>query len=194
MMKLQPKLNIDQLAAILMYNHGDMIFPAPAAEKSKIIELVDYNNDGKISIGELRKALKAVDLHFTTWKAVFAKMRVDLDGDGYISGDEIKQLNAYAIKKWGIPMINSPGPDAYIRIDAVRKIELVDYDGNGKISIGELRRALKAAGLHFATFKAVVATVRVDLDGDGYISGDEIKKLNQYAIKHWGISVDLKIK
>ena len=68
----------------------------------------------------------------------------------------------------------------------------VDSNKDGVISQKELHDALKALGLHLATFRAWIARISVDRNHNKVIDineSDERKLLADHAAKHWGIIV-----
>lgn len=70
----------------------------------------------------------------------------------------------------------------------------IDRNGDGGISMDELRAALKGLGMHFAAWKAWRAMVHADRNHDKLIQGDqEVEELIKYAEKHWGIVVTLHL-
>ncbi|MQL71077.1 hypothetical protein Taro_003372 [Colocasia esculenta] len=74
--------------------------------------------------------------------------------------------------------------------DEFRKwlMEVADADGDGYVSKEELRKALRSLGLHHNWWKAKRAMARADINKNHHIEGDtEIKKLIDYARRHWGI-------
>uniref|UniRef100_A0A1D1YDZ7 Putative calcium-binding protein CML23 n=1 Tax=Anthurium amnicola TaxID=1678845 RepID=A0A1D1YDZ7_9ARAE len=69
----------------------------------ELLRRVDANNDGLISKGELREALRGLGLHFTRWRARRAMKYADSNGNGHIDGDsEIKALIQVLRDRWGI--------------------------------------------------------------------------------------------
>ena len=68
----------------------------------------------------------------------------------------------------------------------------VDSNKDGVINQKELHDALKALGLHLATFRAWIARISVDRNHNKVIDIDgsvERKLLVDYAAKYWGIIV-----
>lgn len=69
-------------------------------------------------------------------------------------------------------------------------LKRVDRNGDGRISSDELKRALRTLGIHWATVRAWFAVFMNDLNHNHHIDGElEMKKLKEYAAKHWGIVV-----
>lgn len=67
------------------------------------LERADENKDGRISRDELRNALKAAGLRFTTVKAWLAMRKCDHNRNGVIEGDkEMASLLSYANQKWNV--------------------------------------------------------------------------------------------
>ncbi|KAG1366618.1 EF-hand domain [Cocos nucifera] len=69
-------------------------------------------------------------------------------------------------------------------------LKKVDLNGDGRISSGELKQALHVLGISWPTARAWWAVRKNDVNHNHYIDGDlEMKKLTQYAAKHWGVVV-----
>ncbi|KAK6938704.1 EF-hand domain [Dillenia turbinata] len=67
----------------------------------ELLKRYDANGDGRISKQELKRAFKDLGLWFSDWRAQRALHHADLDGDGFISDDELNILVSYASGKWG---------------------------------------------------------------------------------------------
>nr|GMD84901.1 Calcium-binding protein CML10 [Ipomoea batatas]GMD91435.1 Calcium-binding protein CML10 [Ipomoea batatas]GMD93665.1 Calcium-binding protein CML10 [Ipomoea batatas]GME09289.1 Calcium-binding protein CML10 [Ipomoea batatas] len=68
-------------------------------------------------------------------------------------------------------------------------LQRFDRDGDGRISRTELRAAFKQMGFWFCNRKAGCAIRKVDDNGDGVISGDELNELVKYAHSRWGFTI-----
>ncbi|CAM0906780.1 unnamed protein product [Alopecurus aequalis] len=64
-----------------------------------------------------------------------------------------------------------------------------DVDGDGKISRGELREAIRRRGGWFTTLKAGRAVRRADRDNSGYVDDAEIENLVAFAQKDLGMKI-----
>uniref|UniRef100_A0ACD5WQI0 Uncharacterized protein n=2 Tax=Avena sativa TaxID=4498 RepID=A0ACD5WQI0_AVESA len=64
-----------------------------------------------------------------------------------------------------------------------------DVDGDGRISKGELREAIRRRGGWFATLRAGRAVRRADRDNSGYVDDAEIENLVAFAQKDLGMKI-----
>ena len=64
-----------------------------------------------------------------------------------------------------------------------------DRNGDGRISKGELREAMRAKGVWFAGWKCHEGLSAADKDGNGFIEDDEMNNLKDFALKHLGIKI-----
>ncbi|KAH7652834.1 EF-hand-containing protein [Dioscorea alata] len=63
---------------------------------------VDRNHDGRISMLELRSALKRKGYNRATWKGILGVICNDLNHNGFIDTEaEILALANYAVRTWG---------------------------------------------------------------------------------------------
>ncbi|KAL3514504.1 hypothetical protein ACH5RR_027221 [Cinchona calisaya] len=67
-------------------------------EFKKWLKKFDSNEDGRISKGELREAIRSRGGWFTRWKSKDGLKVADKDGNGYIDDDEIVHLKDFALK------------------------------------------------------------------------------------------------
>ncbi|KAH6782343.1 hypothetical protein C2S51_007636 [Perilla frutescens var. frutescens] len=64
-----------------------------------------------------------------------------------------------------------------------------DIDGDGRISVEELREAIHATGGWFCRWKAKRVLKAVDTNSDGFIDDSEMCKLVVFAQKQFGLRV-----
>jgi len=115
---------------------------------SIVLQEFDRNEDERISLDEARGGMKDN----------FSKH--DLDGNGFIEGDELSTLPKPRVKE------EESNEDFHEHI-----LERHDKDGDGKISLEEASGGMKR------NFK------RHDLNADGYIEGDELDTLPKHKEK-----------
>lgn len=74
-------------------------------EFKKWLKKFDTDEDGRISLDELRAAVKEMGGWFTKWKCRDGIRAADLDGTGFIEDNEINNLKDFALKHLGIRII-----------------------------------------------------------------------------------------
>ena len=104
-----------------------------ANEVAAAFKKYDTNNDGKISIQELRNGLKATGLNFTNQEVDVIFAVADLDGDGEISSAEFQHLLGTGVSFGRVENEKA----AFFRFDK---------DNDGSIDRNELRSMLAATG------------------------------------------------
>ncbi|OMO78952.1 Calcium-binding EF-hand [Corchorus capsularis] len=72
--------------------------PLTKAQVIAIFERADKNRDGRLDKHELRKAFGSLGSHLPSWRAGKILRRADVNGDGYISEDEIDDLIQFALE------------------------------------------------------------------------------------------------
>ncbi|KAK6256601.1 hypothetical protein QUC31_000060 [Theobroma cacao] len=67
-------------------------------ELRSIFKSFDYNQDGRLSKQELRKAFASLGSHLPGWRAGRGLHHADANRDGYVSDDELDDLVEYALE------------------------------------------------------------------------------------------------
>ncbi|MED6206943.1 hypothetical protein PIB30_031386 [Stylosanthes scabra] len=70
------------------------------AEIKKLLEKADKNKDGCYTKDELKNAFNTLGSKIPSWRTQFALWKLDSDGDGQISGDEINKLIDYIFDRF----------------------------------------------------------------------------------------------
>ncbi len=117
------------------------------------IKQADADDDGRVSLEELSKTMRVgADGFFS---------RVDKNGDGFITNDEVEQLASQRLQA---------APERQSRLlELSNKLKEVDKNGDGKITAEEISAA--SASLPPELMK------QLDLDEDGEITKEEIGKV-----------------
>lgn len=123
---------------------------------AKTFRFIDKNNDGVLTIDEFKQALKETDNKSVDEASIKAIIQqADMDGDGTISWKELllattaRHLAAKEERLW-------------------RSFKSLDLNGDGKLSVDELRGALEK---DTEEIKALIA--EVDKDQNGMVDYDE---------------------
>ncbi len=123
---------------------------------AKTFRFIDKNNDGVLTVDEFKQALSETDnksIDESTIRSII--VAADMDGDGTISWKELllattaRRLAAKEERLW-------------------RSFKQMDLDGDGKLSVSELRQAL---GKDAEEVKQLIA--EVDKDQNGMVDYDE---------------------
>jgi len=166
-------------------------------DMSKVFKQFDFDGDGYLTMGELQRAFRALGLK----KRNGTKMKVDeamfqsfdTNGDGVVSLEEFEanllpktrkkiedRLNAgwkFDPAKWADSLAR------HQRWDLSKVFKQFDVDGDGKLNIGELKRAFRALGLKKRNGAALEMDQAMfdsfDTNGDGFVSLRELEQ-NMY--------------
>ncbi|XP_010415182.1 PREDICTED: probable calcium-binding protein CML23 [Camelina sativa] len=135
----------------------------------KVFQRFDKNNDGKISIDELKDVIGALSPNASQEETKSMMKEFDLDGNGYIDLDEFVAL--FQVKQ-------EDGEDNNSEIrDLKEAFDLYDLDRNGRISANELHSVMKNLGEKCSIQDCKRMISKVDSDGDGCVDFDEFKKM-----------------
>lgn len=140
------------------------------ADKDDIVQrafnFIDFNKNGKISIGEINKIagsmgykLKEVDVHDMI-------NEVDLDGNGFINITEFRELLENTVRK-----------DSTTSEEMIETFRYFDRDGDGLISTNDLFKAMNELGQNIKYEQAEDMIRLADTDGDDYLSYKEFKEM-----------------
>lgn len=88
------------------------------------------------------------------------------------------------------PQMCPPPPQSILSMADFKKwLMKYDADLDGRISMEELREAIRASGAWFSTAKAKRMMKSVDKNSDGFIDENEINMLVAFALKQIGLKV-----
>ncbi len=135
------------------------------AEYKEAFGLFDKDGRGEISTKELITVLRALGNNPTEEELEIMINEVDEDGSGTIDFKEFLEMMAKKLN------------DIDIEAELSDSFRVFDIDGNGMISVTELRYLLTSHGPKIS-HEEVDNIIRVaDLDGDGHINFDEFIRL-----------------
>lgn len=130
-----------------LQGNGRPDFPALMAQRNPLMMALDADKDGIISASEVENASKAL-------------AKLDKDGDGALSPEELRPDFALMSRNGQPPAINGPPSKEMM----ARMFEQRDADKDGKLSGDEIPERMREN------------VARIDEDGDGAIDKSEIEK------------------
>ncbi|EFB23090.1 hypothetical protein PANDA_009126, partial [Ailuropoda melanoleuca] len=125
----------------------------------------DTNGDGTINTQELGAVMRALgqDLSEAELKHLIAQ--VDTDGDGVISFQEFLAEMVKRMKSWGSEQ------------DMREVFRAFDLDGNGHISVDELKQAMSTLGEKLSQEELDAMIQEADVDKDGQVNYEEFLRI-----------------
>ena len=127
------------------------------SEVRDMFKRVDKNNDGVISLDELRTVLETIFKHLPSHRIDKMVTDADKDKDGQISYEEFYRVLKRKSKKNKL----------------LKAFKTFDTNGDGKISLEELMEVLKHTGGELPEQQLKEMINDVDKDGDGYLNYTE---------------------
>ncbi len=137
-------------------------------EIHRTFALFDLDGDGCVSAEELGQVLRALGQSATPAELAAMVRTVDADGSGTI---ELNEFMALFIPT--DPSLSGSGADDDLR----QAFQDFDRDGDGRISLAELRRAMQALGEEVDAPGLDEMLHRADADGDGQVDYDEFARI-----------------
>ena len=127
------------------------------SEVRDMFKRVDKNDDGVISLDELRTVLETIFKHLPSHRIDKMVTDADKDKDGQISYEEFYRVLKRRSKKNKF----------------LKAFKTFDTNGDGKISLEELMEVLRQTGGELQEQQLKQMIKDVDKDGDGYLSYNE---------------------
>eukprot|EP00316_Scyphosphaera_apsteinii_P017295 CAMPEP_0119319036 /NCGR_PEP_ID=MMETSP1333-20130426/48318_1 /TAXON_ID=418940 /ORGANISM="Scyphosphaera apsteinii, Strain RCC1455" /LENGTH=188 /DNA_ID=CAMNT_0007325357 /DNA_START=193 /DNA_END=759 /DNA_ORIENTATION=- len=161
------------------------------AQADAIFSVIDINADGMISRSELGGHLTRAGYTAAAVSSAFGKL--DLNSDGTISRAEMRE--AFILYE---PLRTAPGLGwgsqtiAELHHEASDIFDAIDVNGNGEISLVDLKRYLSKAeevGYSAAAIKNIFEAL--DDDSSGGISREEMR---QGYVQHYAMQIALGLK
>ncbi|OMP07050.1 Calcium-binding EF-hand [Corchorus olitorius] len=138
-----------------------------AAELKRVFQLFDKNGDGRISKQELNDSLENLGIFIPDGELTQMIEKIDVNGDNCVDIDEFGELYQSIMD----------GKDE--EEDMKDAFNVFDQNGDGFISVDELRSVLVSLGLKqgktIEDCKRMI--MKVDADGDGRVNFKEFKQM-----------------
>ena len=147
-------------------NDGKVTTGEIANDQARMLNAIDLNNDKSLSIDEMRRRGRSLQI----WRSVTLFDLLDTNGNQKISAEELSAPMKRLFKRYDV------NKDKGLSVNEMRRrgrnpriwrsatlFELLDTNGNQKISVQELSTPMKR------WFK------RYDANGDGFIVNNEVK-------------------
>lgn len=136
-------------------------------ELKRVFEMFDRNGDGRISKEELSDSLENLGI-FIQEKELFNMIeKIDVNGDGCVDIEEFGEL------------YQSLMDERDEENDMKEAFNVFDQNGDGFITVDELRAVLSSMGLKqgrtIEDCRRMI--VKVDVDGDGRVNYKEFKQM-----------------
>ncbi|XVF29362.1 hypothetical protein REPUB_Repub15cG0114500 [Reevesia pubescens] len=161
------------------YNSSSFPAPAPApapasspermdgAELKRVFQMFDKNGDGRITKKELNDSLENLGIFIPDVELTQMIENIDVNGDNCVDIDEFGEL------------YQSLMDDKDEEEDMKEAFNVFDKNGDGYISVDELRSVLVSLGLKqgktVEDCKRMI--MKVDVDGDGRVNFKEFKQM-----------------
>ncbi|KAL4375943.1 hypothetical protein GQ457_02G042580 [Hibiscus cannabinus] len=136
-------------------------------ELKKIFQMFDKNGDGAITKKELNDSLENMGIFIPDTELTQMIERIDVNGDMCIDMDEFSELYQ--------TIMDSKDEEE----DMKEAFDVFDKNGDGYISVEELRSVLESLGLKQGKAMEDCRRMigRVDEDGDGRVNFREFKQM-----------------
>ena len=143
---------------------------------------LDQNNDGMVTVQEMRKALKDAGQDYTMKDIQQMMKKADKNGDGRVVWDEFLELMANHIQKDvtdGEKIKKVEGKEATVDeySEAMQAFKMFDQNSDGMIDIAELKDAMQTLDLEQDPEKVQNLMAELDKNGDGHIDYVEFGRL-----------------
>jgi len=133
-------------------------------EYKDAFEMFDKNKDGVITTKELAHIMRSLNQDPTEEELNEMIEEVDLDKNGEVDFEEF------------ITLMNRRSKEIDIEEEVLNAFKIFDKEGNGLISITELRHIMMTLGDQLSEEEIDDMLKEADNDGDGYINYEEFIK------------------
>jgi Ca2+-binding protein (EF-Hand superfamily) len=135
-------------------------------ELKTAFDFFDKNKDGRISYKELAEIISSLGDPVSERDVRECILEVDLNGDGYVDFEEFVNM-----------MTKKPVDEIEMMMELRKTFRLFDKNGDGQISVQELRESLWSLGEEISEEEAREMIQEADVDGDGYINFEEFARV-----------------
>ncbi|KAG0494301.1 hypothetical protein HPP92_005295 [Vanilla planifolia] len=144
--------------------------PVDPAELKRVFQMFDRNGDGSITKKELSDSLRNLGINVPDAELQSMIDNIDTNGDGCVDMEEFGAL---------YQTIMDEHDDADEEDDMREAFKVFDQNGDGFITVDELRSVLASLGLNQGrTVDDCRRMIRkVDVDGDGMVNYKEFKQM-----------------
>ncbi|CAB4294003.1 unnamed protein product [Prunus armeniaca] len=136
-------------------------------ELKRVFQMFDRNGDGQITKQELNDSLENLGIFIPDKELFNMIQKIDVDGDGCVDIDEFGELYQ--------SIMDERDEDE----DMKEAFNVFDQNGDGFITVDELRSVLSSLGLKqgrtIEDCKRMI--MKVDVDGDGRVNYKEFKQM-----------------
>jgi calcium-binding protein CML len=137
------------------------------AELKRVFQMFDRDGDGSITKKELFDSLQNLGIHIPEDELTAMIDKIDINGDGCVDIDEFGGL-------YTAIMDEQQNEDE----DIMEAFKVFDQNGDGFITVEELRSVLISLGLKGRTLEDCKQMIsKVDKDGDGMVNFKEFKQM-----------------
>ncbi|KAK7335836.1 hypothetical protein VNO80_27909 [Phaseolus coccineus] len=141
--------------------------PMDPHELKRVFQMFDRNGDGRITKKELNDSLENLGIFIPDKELTLMIERIDVNGDGCVDIDEFGELYQNIMD------------DRNEEEDMREAFNVFDQNGDGYITVEELRTVLSSLGLKqgrtVEDCKKMI--MKVDVDGDGMVDYKEFKQM-----------------
>ncbi|KAL1815105.1 hypothetical protein DCAR_0519334 [Daucus carota subsp. sativus] len=138
-----------------------------ADELRKVFEMFDHNGDGRITKQELNESLEKMGIFIPDQELTQMIEKIDVNNDGCVDIDEFGDLYQN--------IMNTREEEE----DMKEAFSVFDQNGDGFITVDELKSVLASLGLKQGRTEEDCKTMimKVDVDGDGRVNFNEFKAM-----------------